>query len=36
VGGKFGLHLGYSAKDYGDIESNGIGRMKGTGYPEQD
>lgn len=35
VGGKFGLHLGYSAKDYGDIESNAIGRMKGTGYPEQ-
>ncbi len=36
VGGKFGLHLGYSAKDYGDIESDAIGRMKGTGYPEQD
>ena len=36
VGGQFGLHLGYSAKDFGDIESNAIGRMKGTGYPEQD
>ena len=36
IGGKFGLHLGYSAKDYGDIESNAIGRMEGTGYPEQD
>ncbi len=36
VGGKFGIKLGISAKDYGDIESNAIGRMDGTGYPEQD
>jgi len=36
VGGKFGVLLGFSAKDYGDIESNAIGRMKNTGYPEQD
>jgi hemoglobin/transferrin/lactoferrin receptor protein len=35
VGGKFGILLGTSAKDYGDIESNAIGRMKNTGYPEQ-
>lgn len=36
VGGKFGVLLGLSAKDYGDIESDAIGRMKNTGYPEQD
>lgn len=36
VGEKFGIKLGISAKDYGDIESNDIGRMTGTGYPEQD
>jgi hemoglobin/transferrin/lactoferrin receptor protein len=36
VGGKFGIKLGISAKDYGDIESDAIGRMDGTGYPEQD
>ncbi len=36
VGGQFGLMLGISAKDYGDIESDAIGRMKNTGYPEQD
>ncbi|MES2657300.1 MAG: TonB-dependent receptor [Verrucomicrobiota bacterium] len=36
VGGKFGVILGFSAKDYGDIESDAIGRMKDTGYPEQD
>lgn len=35
VGGKFGVLLGLSAKDYGDIESSEIGRMKNTGYPEQ-
>lgn len=35
VGGKWGLHLGLSAKDFGDIEDEGVGRMKNTGYPEQ-
>lgn len=36
VGGKFGLFLGLSAKDYGDIRDSAVGRMRGTGYPEQD
>jgi hemoglobin/transferrin/lactoferrin receptor protein len=36
VGGKFGVWLGLSAKDYGDVEDDDIGRMVGTGYPEQD
>ena len=36
VGGKFGVLLGLSAKDYGDIEDSDVGRMKNTGYPEQD
>ncbi len=36
IGGKFGVLLGLSAKDFGDIESDAIGRMKNTGYPEQD
>ncbi len=36
VGGKFGILLGVSAKDYGDIESDAIGLMRNTGYPEQD
>lgn len=36
VGGKFGLWLGLSAKDYGDVSDDDIGRMVGTGYPEQD
>ena len=36
VGGKFGILLGISAKDFGDIEDSNLGRMKGTGYPEQD
>jgi len=35
VGGKFGLWLGLSAKDFGDIEDDAVGRMKNTGYPEQ-
>ena len=35
VGGKFGVWLGLSAKDYGDISDDDIGRMVGTGYPEQ-
>lgn len=36
VGGKFGILLGGSVKDYGDIEDSAVGRMRGTGYPEQD
>ncbi len=36
IGGKFGILLGISAKDYGDIESSDIGLMRNTGYPEQD
>ncbi len=36
VGGQYGLHLGMTLKDYGDIRSNDIGRMTGTGYTEQD
>jgi hemoglobin/transferrin/lactoferrin receptor protein len=36
VGGKFGLLLGVSAKDFGDIEDSSVGRMHNTGYPEQD
>ncbi|RPJ34171.1 MAG: TonB-dependent receptor [Verrucomicrobiaceae bacterium] len=35
VGGKFGLWLGLSAKDFGDIEDSAVGRMDGTGYPEE-
>lgn len=36
VGGRFGVFLGLSFKEFGDIEDSGVGRMKGTGYPEQD
>jgi hemoglobin/transferrin/lactoferrin receptor protein len=36
VGGKWGAHLGFSGKDFGDIEDDAVGRMKNTGYPEQD
>lgn len=36
VGGKFGVWLGLSAKDFGDIEDSAVGRMDGTGYTEQD
>ena len=36
VGGKYGVHLGVSAKEFGDIRSNDIGRMRGTGYSEED
>lgn len=35
VGGKFGILLGVSAKEFGDIEDSAVGRMKNTGYPEQ-
>lgn len=34
-GGKWGAHLGFSGKDFGDIEDDAVGRMKNTGYPEQ-
>jgi hemoglobin/transferrin/lactoferrin receptor protein len=36
IGGRFGILLGMSLKDYGDIEDSAVGRMRGTGYPEQD
>lgn len=36
VGGKFGIFLGLSAKDFGDIKDSSVGRMSHTGYPEQD
>ena len=36
VGGKFGVWLGLSGKDFGDIEDSAVGRMKNTGYTEQD
>lgn len=35
AGGLWGVHLGVSGKDYGDIEDDAVGRMKNTGYPEQ-
>ena len=35
IGGRFGLRAGVSAKDYGDIRDRAVGRMRGTGYPEQ-
>lgn len=36
VGGKYGLHLGITQKDFGDIEDSAVGTMRGTGYGEQD
>jgi hemoglobin/transferrin/lactoferrin receptor protein len=36
IGGKFGILLGLSAKDFGDIKDSAVGRMHNTGYPEQD
>jgi hemoglobin/transferrin/lactoferrin receptor protein len=36
IGGKFGVHLGITAKEFGDIEDSALGRMDGTGYPEED
>ncbi len=36
VGGKWGLHLGISGKDFGDIKDSAAGTMHGTGYEEQD
>ena len=35
IGGKLGLHLGISAKDFGDIKDSAVGLMKGTGHPEE-
>ena len=34
-GGKWGVTLGTSVKDFGDIRDSAVGRMEGTGYPEQ-
>lgn len=34
-GGKWGLTLGTTQKDFGDVRSNFFGTMRGTGYPEQ-
>lgn len=36
VGEEYGFHLGISLKDYGDISSDAMGRMTGTGYTEED
>lgn len=33
-GGKYGLHLGFSTKNFGDVRSADIGRQKNTGYDE--
>lgn len=35
IGGKFGVLLGISSKDFGDIEDSDVGLMKNTGYSEQ-
>ena len=34
-GGIWGASLGLTGKDFGDIRDSGVGRMKNTGYPEQ-
>lgn len=34
-GGVWGAVIGATAKDFGDIRDRGVGRMKNTGYPEQ-
>lgn len=34
VGGRYGLHVGITRKDFGDIEDSAVGLMKGTGYEE--
>ena len=36
IGGKYGVFLGVSAKDYGDLRDSAVGLMRNTGYPEQD
>jgi hemoglobin/transferrin/lactoferrin receptor protein len=33
-GGAWGLHLGLSGKDFGDIRDDSVGLMRGTGYTE--
>lgn len=35
-GGKWGILLGVTGKDFGDIRDSGVGLMRNTGYPEQD
>lgn len=34
-GGKWGLTLGTTQKDFGDVRSDFFGTMRGTGYPEE-
>lgn len=34
-GGRFGVLLGVSAKDFGDIRDSALGRMRNTGYDER-
>jgi hemoglobin/transferrin/lactoferrin receptor protein len=36
IGGKTGLLLGITAKEFGDIRDSSVGLMRGTGHPEQD
>ncbi|MDA0766152.1 MAG: TonB-dependent receptor [Verrucomicrobia bacterium] len=35
-GGKWGVLLGVTGKDFGDIRDDAVGLMRHTGYPEQD
>ncbi|WP_367870264.1 TonB-dependent receptor [Luteolibacter sp. Populi] len=36
MGGQYGVMLGVTAKDFGDIRDSAVGLMRNTGYPEQD
>jgi len=36
VGGRYGVMLGVTGKDFGDIRDSAVGLMRNTGYPEQD
>lgn len=36
VGGQWGILLGASVKDFGDIKDSAVGRMENTGYEEMD
>ena len=36
VGGRYGILFGVTGKEFGDIQDTGVGRMRNTGYPEQD
>ncbi|MGB6223160.1 TonB-dependent receptor plug domain-containing protein [Haloferula sp.] len=36
VGGEFGVLLGVTGKEFGDIRDSAVGLMQNTGYPEQD